>query len=182
MPKRPPSFEAGQDLWETVFAERFGAESPSEPRVDPRPFWHVPVQRGKRKFLRQEKTGNPRRPLPTGKRPPPRGGLFIREGGTGAAGPRSGRSPGSPAPGGGVQVLPELGGREGGWFSWNQPYRERKGPGAVIDGRGFFHGTRKWKAAAQRFTPLRKRYLYSAFINGPRTPRKWNAKIILKMM
>lgn len=78
--------------------------------------------------------------------------------------------------------MPELGGREGGWFSWNQPYRERKGPGAVIDGQGFFHGTRKWKAAAQRFAPLRKRYLYSAFKNTPRTPRKWNAKIILKMM
>ena len=30
----------------------------------------------------------------------------------------------------------------------------------------FFHGTRRWKAAAQRFTPLEKRYLYSALKTG----------------
>lgn len=46
----------------------------------------------------------------------------------------------------------------------------------------FFHGTQRWKATVQRFAPLKKLYLYSAFKNGPRTPRKWNAKIILKMM
>ena len=36
----------------------------------------------------------------------------------------------------------------------------------------FFMGRGEWKATAQRFAPLKKLYLYSAFKNGPRTPRK----------
>ena len=42
----------------------------------------------------------------------------------------------------------------------------------------FCHGMQRWKATVQRFAPLKKLYLYSAFINGPRTPRKWNAEKI----
>lgn len=30
----------------------------------------------------------------------------------------------------------------------------------------FFHGTQRWKATAQRFTPLEKLYLYRAFETG----------------
>ena len=86
----------------------------------------------------------------------PRGGLFTRGDGTGAAGPRSGRSPGSPAPGGGGRALPELGGREGGEFSWNQPYRERKGPTAVICGRAFLSWNAEMEGDGATFCAAQK--------------------------
>lgn len=74
-----------------------------------------PRARGKKKIFETGRDWKPRSAAPSiRKKTTPRGGLFTQGDGTGAAGPRSGRSPGSPAPGGGVQVLAELGGREGG--------------------------------------------------------------------